>query len=80
MKSNRLLEPFKPLGQRAVLLLRRGHDEERFEFDAVESYRLEVEDLARAVATGGAPLLGPEEGVWNARIIDRLLAGAREGA
>ncbi|MEP6590196.1 MAG: Gfo/Idh/MocA family oxidoreductase [Gemmatimonadota bacterium] len=76
----RLLEPFKPLGQRTALLLRRGNDEERFEFAAVDGYRLEVEDLARAVVTGGEPLLGPEEGLWNARIIDRLLAAARTGA
>lgn len=60
--------------------LRTLHGEERFKADAVDAYQLEVEDFARAVSTGSAPLLGPEEGVRNARLIERLLGAARLNA
>ncbi|MES2123870.1 MAG: Gfo/Idh/MocA family oxidoreductase [Gemmatimonadota bacterium] len=70
-------EPFKPISDTATLHLRRDEVVEFLRFAAVDCYRLEVEDLARAVLGEGAPRLGPEEGGQNARIIDRLLRAAR---
>ena len=61
------------------LLLRNRHGVRRFTVAAVNCYQLEIEDLARAVTNGGMPLLPPEEGLLNARIIERLLAAARRG-
>jgi len=49
-------------------------------FEPVDTYRLQVEDFARAVRGGPAPLLGPEDGYQNARVIDALLASAQAGA
>ena len=35
-----------------------------------------IDDLARAIRTGDPPLLAPEDGLGNARILDRLAAAA----
>ncbi|MES2306624.1 MAG: Gfo/Idh/MocA family oxidoreductase [Gemmatimonadota bacterium] len=78
-----LHQPFKTtdiagvavVSPRVTLRTRRG--EEQFTADPVNAYQLEMEDFARAVAQGTPPLLGPDEGVLNARIIDRLLQSAR---
>lgn len=59
------------------ITLRTQRGEEQFTADPVNTYQLEVEDFARAVATGSAALLGPEEGLRNAKIIDRVLSAAR---
>lgn len=75
--SIHLDEPFKRISDTATLQLRRGDVVEFFRFEAVDCYQLEVEDIARAVLGGGVPMLGPEEGGENARIIDRLLSAAR---
>ncbi|HEX9792514.1 MAG TPA: Gfo/Idh/MocA family oxidoreductase [Planctomycetota bacterium] len=40
-------------------------------------FGLEIDDLAAAVRTGRMPLLGPDEGLKNARILAALLAAAR---
>lgn len=79
-----LSQPFKTtdLGGVAVvvpeLILRTTSRAQRMVAPAANGYQLEIEDLAVAVATGAAPRLPPEEGLLNARIIDRLLADARE--
>ncbi len=80
-----LEQPFKTndLGGVALvapqLLLRNRHGVQRYTVAAVNCYQLEIEDLAQAVANGGVPLLPPEEGLLNARVIERLLDVARGG-
>lgn len=80
-----LHQPFKTtdvagvavVSPRVTLRTRRG--EEQFTADPVNVYQLEMEDFARAVSQGTSPLLGPGEGLLNARIIDELLRAARAG-
>jgi predicted dehydrogenase len=63
-----------------VIELRRGDEVDRIELDPVDSYRLELENLADA-ASGSAPLLlGREDAVGQARAIEALFASARTGA
>jgi predicted dehydrogenase len=62
-----------------VIELRRDGGVERIELEPVDSYRLELENLADA-ATGAAPLrLGREDAVAQARTIEALFASARSG-
>jgi xylose dehydrogenase (NAD/NADP) len=62
-----------------VIELRRGGEVERIELEPVDSYRLELENLADA-ASGAAPLLlGREDAVAQARTIEALFASARSG-
>jgi predicted dehydrogenase len=46
-------------------------------FAPVNTFQLEIEDLARAIRTGGRPLLDAEEGLHNALVMDALLCSAR---
>lgn len=63
-----------------VIELRRDGGVERIELEPVDSYRLELENLADA-ASGAAPLLlGREDAVGQARAIEALFASARSGA
>ncbi|MAG57920.1 MAG: hypothetical protein CMJ83_16675 [Planctomycetes bacterium] len=50
---------------------------ETFTCGPVDTFQLEIEDLARAIRSGNAPLLAPDEGLHNARVIERLLNAAR---
>ena len=62
-----------------VIELRRGDDVERIELDPIDSYRLELENLADAI-TGDAPLLlGREDALGQARAIEALFASAETG-
>jgi predicted dehydrogenase len=56
--------------------LRRGSSVELVEVPPVDSYRLELEDVSAAIRTGRAPLLGREDAVGQARVIEGLLASA----
>lgn len=71
-----LREPFVTWQREPRLVLDTGGDERVTTFEAVNTFRLEIDDLATAVLSGGPPLLGPEEGLLNARILDRLAAAA----
>jgi xylose dehydrogenase (NAD/NADP) len=51
-----------------------------FDIPAADSYRLEVEDLARAVAGEGPPRLGREDAIGQARAIQALYAAAAAAA
>ena len=63
-----------------VLEIRRADGVERVELDPVDSYRLELENLADAAA-GEAPLrLGREDALGQARTIDALFRSAESGA
>ena len=62
-----------------VIELRRDGGVERIELEPVDSYRLELENLADA-ASGAAPLLlGRDDAVGQARAIEALFASARSG-
>ena len=49
----------------------------RIEVDAADSYRLEVEDLSRAIRDGGPTRLGRADAVGQARAIEALYASAQ---
>jgi len=61
------------------LELRRDGDVEQIEIEAVNSYRLELEDFARAVRGEQEPLIGRADVVGQARVIEALLASAAGG-
>jgi len=50
---------------------------ESFQCGPMDTFQAEIEDLAAAVRGGGAPLLPPEEGLANARVMESLMAAAR---
>ena len=51
----------------------RVEDVEQIEVERADAYRIELEDLAEAVATGRPPLLGRDDAVGQARVIERLI-------
>jgi D-xylose 1-dehydrogenase (NADP+, D-xylono-1,5-lactone-forming) len=62
-----------------VIELRREGAIERIELDAVDSYRLELENLADAIAGTEPLLLGRDDAVGQARTIEALFRSADEG-
>ena len=62
-----------------VIELRRVGGVERIEVEAANPYRLELEDLSRAIRTGSAPLLGRADAVAQARVIAALRRSAADG-
>ena len=66
--------------RRPVIELRRDGETSEIALDTVNSYRLEVEDLADAIAGATEPLLGRDDALGQARAIDALYrsAAARE--
>ncbi len=62
-----------------VLIERKNGDSTETAFPAANLFQLEVEDFARAVRTGQPPLMPPDDGLLNARVLDALLYGARSG-
>jgi D-xylose 1-dehydrogenase (NADP+, D-xylono-1,5-lactone-forming) len=63
-----------------VIELRRdGEAVERIELEPANPYQLELEDLGRAIRSGGAPLLGREDAVAQARAIAALRRSAADG-
>jgi len=63
-----------------VIEVRREDDVERIELEPVDSYRLELENLADAIRGDGELLLGREDAVNQARAIDALYRSADSGA
>ncbi|HXV95566.1 MAG TPA: Gfo/Idh/MocA family oxidoreductase [Gaiellaceae bacterium] len=59
--------------------LRRGAEVEHVAVEAADSYLLELEDLARAAAGEGEPLLGRADAVGQARALGALRRSAAEG-
>ena len=59
-----------------VIELRRGGEVERIEIERQNSYRLELEDLGAAIRGRGTPLLGREDAVQQARVIEALFQSA----
>jgi predicted dehydrogenase len=63
-----------------VLELRRRGDVERIELDQTDSYGLELENLSDAIRGRGEPLLGRDDAVGQARVIEALYRAAASGA
>jgi D-xylose 1-dehydrogenase (NADP+, D-xylono-1,5-lactone-forming) len=66
-------------GMRPVIEVRRAGDVERIELDPVDPYRLELENLADAVAGTAPLLLGREDALGQARTIEALFRSADSG-
>ena len=64
---------------RPVIELRREGVVEQIEIDPADSYRLELENLSDAIRGEAAPLLGRDDAVAQARVIDALLRSAETG-
>jgi D-xylose 1-dehydrogenase (NADP+, D-xylono-1,5-lactone-forming) len=63
-----------------VIEVRRDGDVERIELEPVDSYRLELENLADAIAGDAPLLLGREDALGQARTIEALFRSAESGA
>ena len=64
--------------QATTLELRTPRESRDVPFEPADVFRLEIEDFARAVRGGPPPMLEPEEGLRNARVIEALFASARQ--
>jgi xylose dehydrogenase (NAD/NADP) len=62
-----------------VIELRRDGSVERIDVEAGNPYQLELEDLGRAIRNGTTPLLGRDDAVAQARVIDALRRSAADG-
>ena len=62
-----------------VIELRRGDGTERIELEPVDSYRLELENLSDAIRGEGELLLGREDAVAQARVVEALHESATRG-
>ena len=65
---------------RPVIELRSEEGTERIELEPVDSYRLELENLADAIAGEAPLLLGREDALGQARTIGALFASAESGS
>jgi predicted dehydrogenase len=72
-----LTRPFVSWLTAPELIVERGSERTVERFAKVNVFAREIEDLAAAIRTGRPPLLDPDEGARNARIMDALLASAR---
>jgi predicted dehydrogenase len=63
-----------------VLELRRDGDVERIEVEPADSYGLELENLSDAIRHRAEPLLGRDDAVAQARVIEALYRSAATGA
>jgi xylose dehydrogenase (NAD/NADP) len=61
------------------VVIRRGDETDRVEIAKADPYRLELENLADAIAGAAPPLLGREDALEQARTIDALYRSASEG-
>jgi predicted dehydrogenase len=67
------------LAQRLVLHLRRGESREEIALPPADPYRLELENMCAAIAGEAEPLLGRDDAVGQARVLDALYQSADEG-
>jgi len=63
-----------------VIEIRRGGENERVEIEPEDSYGLELENLSDAIRGEGSLLLGRDDAVAQATVIDALFQSARSGA
>lgn len=69
-----LSEPFVTWRRGPRLTIRVGETERVTEFEPVNTFQMEVEDLCTAILSGTPPLLKSNEGLLNAGILDRIAA------
>jgi hypothetical protein len=62
-----------------VIEIRRGGDVERIELEPEDSYGLELENLSDTIRGVGRPLLGRDDAVAQARVIEGLFSSASAG-
>ena len=62
-----------------VIEHRRAGDTRRIELERADSYRLELENLGAAIRGGAEPLLGRDDAVAQARVVEALYRSAGEG-
>jgi predicted dehydrogenase len=65
--------------RRPVIELRRDNGVERIEVDAADPYRLEAENMSAAIRGEGPPLLGREDAIGQALVIEALYRSAESG-
>jgi predicted dehydrogenase len=71
-------DPWKAPGP-GLTVARADGSSEAVDVEIVDPYAREVEDLSRAVRGDGAPLLGREDALGQARALEALLRSARQG-
>jgi predicted dehydrogenase len=62
-----------------VIEVRRDDGVERIELEPADSYGLELENLSDAIRGEGEPLLGREDALTQARVIEGLRRSAASG-
>jgi D-xylose 1-dehydrogenase (NADP+, D-xylono-1,5-lactone-forming) len=73
-----LTRPFISWTGAPQLIVERETVDEVIAFAAINTYRAEIEDFARAILESRDPLLGLDDAIGNARILDRIAASARQ--
>jgi predicted dehydrogenase len=71
-----LTEPFVTWQQPARLTVRTDATERVTTFEPANPFQLEVADFCTAILGGHPPLLAPDEGLRNARVLERVVAAA----
>ncbi len=67
-----------PGGHPGKLVVVRGEDTKHVETKGADCYLLEVDHLSTCVREGKSPMLPPEDGLKNMRVIQAILRSARE--
>ena len=75
-----LVIPDPWLARRLVLHLRRGDSREEIALPPADPYRLELDNLCGAIQGETEPLLGRDDSVAQARVLEALYRSADEGA
>lgn len=68
--------PFKSWTGRPQIAVRTKDRDDIIEFEAINTFRMEVDDLATAIVNGTAPLVGAADALLNMRVLDRLAESA----
>jgi D-xylose 1-dehydrogenase (NADP+, D-xylono-1,5-lactone-forming) len=74
-----LVIPDPWIARRLVLHLGRGDAREEIALPPADPYRLELENMCRAIRGEAEPLLGRDDAVGQARVLDALYRSADEG-
>jgi xylose dehydrogenase (NAD/NADP) len=72
--SIRVSDPWESV--RTRLTVQRGDTVETIDFEPADAYRLELENLSRAIGGAASPLLGRDDAIGQARTIEALLEAA----
>src|SRR5256712_1599115 len=75
-----LPRPFQPEEDPAVLLVRRGGQDERVEIPGTNQYTLMLDHMGACILQRQQPQFPPEDAVANLRVLDALQASARSGS